>query len=187
MARETSIGEFHGSTSSVGFSSNGISVSGGSLHGSTTSSSYLAKQVDRPDLSVYEPGNPYGTRSAMACISGLAILGIGPVMDELVGPTVGTQLALIQGIASFWPMVAAGLMFIVSGSNFLKMATYEPDPESAEKFEQLRALATKMSDTYDRLMYCQADHIVFDPVTGSYCPPQQNDIKNMLNDISTKS
>lgn len=184
VARESSTGQFSGSTSSIGPSHDGLTLSAGTIRGETSHSSMLAQQLACPAPSAVEPRNPY---SGMAVFTGLAMTLSYLIPNMMaIGSNVepASEITLFGAIDSWvcWIMLVSSLIGFV-WSTFCAIRHTTDEQEIAE-YKHFVNIDRVVRVTHQRLRYCPADHLVFDPLSRRTCQPNAGDIKAMLFSIA---
>lgn len=186
VARETSTGEFSGSTSSIGANHDGLTFSTGSIHGSSSSTSLLAQQLACPGPIAVEPGNPYVMTMMMSffmVISGymlplvVEVLGEGGVSTDGL---LGSSISSLDSLVSIAPSIVMALGFTSLGWSAFKAITHSTSQEDTEEYNNQLKIDEAVGSIYARLRYCAADHIVFDTTTGKSCQPDAEGLRRMI-------
>ncbi|MBI6882447.1 hypothetical protein [Pseudomonas putida] len=184
VARGTHSGEFSGSTSSIGVGTNGISVHGGSLHGTTSSSSYLASQLQMPHVPGSLPENLGLLSGLFMLLAGIMSMTVLHEAIEIIGATDDMKLVGFGAIAEFIPYVMGGLLMLSGLYTSWQGVSYKTPQQDLDAYSFKQNLNKEIAVIYPRIRYCEADHLVFDPKTEQTCAPKADDFWRFMVDLA---
>lgn len=180
VARETVSGEFSGSMSGVGLSSEGISVNGGSVHGGSTSTSHRALQFAPPSPMARRPSDDKFIIALIMFFMGLAMLILGDSIFDTLGLSSSDFKEEFYGITSYLPKIVGCVVSIAGLFHMISSTNNKPDPAVQAAYQKAVEVDNKVAEIHARLRYCEADHLVFDPVSKSSSHAEAADIHKML-------
>ena len=181
VARETMTGEFSGSMSGVGLSSDGVSVGGGSIHGGSTTTSHRAQQFLPPPPQAIEPSDDEVILCVMLMFCSLFIGIAGKAWLSSIGLN-GTEMF---GMLGYVPPVLGCILFLIGLARMLQSANRKPDPAIRKAYLRAVKLDKTAVQVHGRLRYCEVDHIVYDPITKESAHAELDPIHRMVRRIAS--
>ncbi|MEY2161387.1 hypothetical protein [Rhodanobacter sp. FW106-PBR-LB-2-11] len=180
VGRETVDGTFSGSGTGVGLGTGGLGLFVGGVSGTTHQATARAQALRPPE----RPSFNWAFVIGPIILAILVLVGAQFVPDFLrsMGDGQAAPPGTISGAADqmlsvIAPLGVIGALVMVGLTVFSSRTRYDSaqrDYTAADRADVLRR------DVYQRLRYCEPDHLVFDPLTGASCPATHDNIMALI-------
>lgn len=188
VAKETTEGKWSGSGGGLGLGPGGLGLFVGGMTGTKRDQTLRAKEFQPPKKDEFRLMKVVGPMVALAAF-GLLFSCSGQVLNSVAdtgfAPTgnlgrVNQSLQAVMDVLLFVvPVVAVfgAAIWYVFGSD-------KRSQREHERHEAAKRQDESMQSVYYRLRYVEADHVVFDPVSGMETPATRENIMTMLRTLS---
>lgn len=187
VAAETKDGKWSGAGGGLGIGLGGIGGFAGGATGSSHEQTKRAQAFEAPGQSefdwktVYHPAIvAFWLGIFTAVMTNIAKFFSGGV--EPGSKIEGVQTALVNMISSVGIIVP--VLCVLFAGYYVAIGSGKAVAKENERLQRLEQLQPIKENVYYRLRYVEADHVVFDPVTGRETPAERGRILKLLDELA---
>ena len=182
VGRETVDGTFSGSGTGVGLGTGGIGLFVGGVSGTTHQATARAQALRPPERPSFNWALVIGPiLLAIFAFAGAEIVpdfmhSLADGQSAAPGTIGGAADQLLSVVAPIGVIAALLIACLTVFNSRTRYGVAQREYAAADRADVARR------DIYQRLRYCETDHLVFDPLTGTSCPATHENILALIGD-----
>lgn len=182
VGRETVDGTFSGSGTGVGLGTGGLGLFVGGISGTTHQATARAQALRPPERPSFNWALVIGPiLLAIFAFAGAEIVpdfmhSLADGQSAAPGTIGGAADQLLSVVAPIGVIAALLIVCLTVFNSRTRYGVAQREYAAADRADVARR------DIYQRLRYCETDHLVFDPLTGTACPATHENILALIGD-----
>ncbi|OIS90232.1 hypothetical protein [Brucella cytisi] len=187
VAAETKDGEWSGAGGGLGLGIGGIGVFAGGATGSNREQSKRAQDFEAPEQSKFDWQSVYSPVIGAVMLGAIAIATSSMSKMFMGGHEPGSKIDRVQSMLGNIMTVmgiAVPILCLLFAGYYVIFGSAKAVAKENKRLERLEQLQPIRESVYYRLRYVEADHVVFDPVTGRETPAERNRILQLLDELA---
>ena len=186
VARETTDKAWQGTGSGIGFGTGGLGLMFGGVAGATTEQSNRARGFTLPDVADFRLSRTLGP--FFNAIIGIGMISVGTELVPNIIMDGGDVPPAFARLLDILPTIVHVLVpLAVLGVGLAFMLDLNPGArQERERVARDTEAHQGMQKVHARLRYVEADHVIFDPVTGQEVPANHSDMMRLVETLASR-
>ncbi len=186
VARETTDKTWQGTGSGIGFGTGGLGLMFGGVTGATTEQSNRARGFTLPDVARERWFWALGPIIGVVVAVGMTSV-IVDMMPSIIGDG-GDVPPVFARLLNILPTIVhvLGVLGVVGIGVVLMLDLNPRVRHERERVDRDTVAHRQMQKVHARLRYVEADHVIFDPVTGQEVPANNTDMISLVETLASR-